>query len=103
MSAAPGAPPILEVRDATHAYGSRTVLSGVDLSVSPGEIYGLLGPNGAGKTTLVRAICGRLKPDSGTVRLAGGDPHREPRVRAALGLAPQSLALYAHLTVRENL
>jgi ABC-2 type transport system ATP-binding protein len=96
-------PAILQVEHAVHAFGSRPVLRGVDLTVYPGEIYGLLGPNGAGKTTLVRAICGRLKPDGGHISLAGGDPYREPRVRSALGLAPQELALYSHLTVRENL
>lgn len=96
-------PPILQVEQVVHAYGSRAVLRGVDLTVSPGEIYGLLGPNGAGKTTLVRAICGRLKPDGGRIMLDGGDPHTDARVRGALGLAPQELALYAHLTVKENL
>ncbi|HWA60791.1 MAG TPA: ATP-binding cassette domain-containing protein, partial [Caulobacteraceae bacterium] len=66
--------PILQVSDVAHAYGSHPALRGVSLRVAGGEIYALLGPNGAGKTTLVKAICGRLKPDSGEVRLAGGDP-----------------------------
>jgi hypothetical protein len=48
----------------------------------PGEIYALLGPNGAGKTTLIRAICGRIRPDGGTVLLKGRDP---ARVAAARG------------------
>ena len=69
----------------------------------PGEIYALLGPNGAGKTTLVRAICGRLKPGAGEVRLVGRDPFRDGDARASLGLAPQALALYQQLTVAENL
>jgi ABC-2 type transport system ATP-binding protein len=79
------------------------VLKGVSLEVRAGEIYALLGPNGAGKTTLVRAICGRIKPDDGAVRLVGRDPYLEGEARAALGLAPQALALYAQLTVAENL
>jgi ABC-2 type transport system ATP-binding protein len=78
-------------------------LRGVSLEVRGGEIYALLGPNGAGKTTLVRAICGRLKPDAGAVRLAGRDPFSDSQARAALGLAPQALALYPQLTVAENL
>ncbi len=95
--------PILQVSGLRHAYGGRAALRGVDIAVAPGEIYGLLGPNGAGKTTLVRAVCGRLKPDAGEVRIAGRDPWRDGQARAALGLAPQALALYGHLTVAENL
>jgi ABC-2 type transport system ATP-binding protein len=100
---APGPDPILTVADARHAYGERTVLRGVDLTLRRGEIYALLGPNGAGKTTLIRAVCGRLKPDAGEVRLGGRDPFRDRSARALLGLVPQSLALYSHLTVAENL
>jgi len=95
--------PILTARDVRHAFGPRQVLKGVSLEVRPGEIYALLGPNGAGKTTLVRAICGRLKPTAGEVRLVGRDPYSDGEARAALGLAPQALALYPQLTVQENL
>jgi ABC-2 type transport system ATP-binding protein len=95
--------PILTVNAVRHAFGARQALKGVSLDVRPGEIYALLGPNGAGKTTLVRAICGRLKPDAGEVRLIGRDPYRDGEARAALGLAPQALALYPQLTVAENL
>ena len=102
MNAGPSGP-ILEVQAVRHAFGARQVLRGVSLEVQAGEIYALLGPNGAGKTTLVRAICGRLKPDAGAVRLVGRDPYRDGQARAALGLAPQALALYPQLTVAENL
>jgi ABC-2 type transport system ATP-binding protein len=95
--------PILEVRDVRHAFGARQALRGVSLEVRPHEIYALLGPNGAGKTTLVRTICGRLRPDSGAVRIGGRDPFRDGEARALLGLAPQALALYPQLTVAENL
>jgi ABC-2 type transport system ATP-binding protein len=87
----------LEVR-----FGQRQVLRGVDLVIDAGEIFGLLGPNGAGKTTLIRTICGRVSPQAGTVTIAG---HKAGK-RAALnhiGLVPQELALYMHLSVRENL
>lgn len=91
------------VRDAHRRIGDRPVLQGVDLRLHRGEIYGLLGPNGAGKTSLVRAICGRLALDSGSVRIAGVDPRREPRARRRLGVVPQAIALYPDLTVGENL
>ena len=95
--------PILNVWGAEHLYGPRKVLRGVDLAVRPGEIYALLGPNGAGKSTLVGAICGRFKLKAGEVALDGQDPFTSPAARALLGLAPQEIALYGHMTVRENL
>jgi ABC-2 type transport system ATP-binding protein len=75
----------------------------VDLALRAGEIYALLGRNGAGKTTLIRAVSGRVRLDSGSVLLAGLDPRRDRAARRRLGLAPQETALYAELTVRENL
>jgi ABC-2 type transport system ATP-binding protein len=94
--------PIVTVGGAVHAYGGQPVLRGVDLTLRPGEIYALLGPNGAGKTTLIRAICGRIRPNGGAVRLNGRDPARVPAARAGLGLVPQEIALYPNLTVAEN-
>jgi len=96
-----GAP--VEVRNAHRRFGDRPALQGVDLRLRRAEIYGMLGPNGAGKTTLVRAICGRLALDSGSVRITGADPRREPTVRRQLGIVPQEIALYLELTVGENL
>jgi ABC-2 type transport system ATP-binding protein len=97
------AAPILTVAGVVHAYGDKPVLHGVDLALNPGEIYALLGPNGAGKTTLIKTICGRIRPDRGAVALNGHDPARVPSARACLGLVPQEIALYGHLTVAENL
>ena len=91
----------LTVADLRIRYGDRDVLRGLTLSVAAGEIYGLLGPNGAGKTTLIRAICGRLRPAAGSVSVAGYPSGREALRR--IGLVPQEIALYPHLTVEENL
>jgi ABC-type multidrug transport system ATPase subunit/geranylgeranyl pyrophosphate synthase len=82
-------------------YGRRDVLRGLDLSIARGEIYGLLGPNGAGKTTLIRTICGRVRPLKGSVTVSGNAPGRA--ALRQIGLVPQEIALYGHLTVRENL
>jgi ABC-2 type transport system ATP-binding protein len=94
---------VLEIRGAGKSYGPRVALTDVSLSVRRGEILALLGPNGAGKTTLVRAVCGRIALDAGSVRIAGGDPRTDARVRRRFGIVPQEIALYPELTARENL
>jgi ABC-type multidrug transport system, ATPase component len=81
-------------------YGDRSVLEGLHLTVGAGDIYGLLGPNGAGKTTLIRTICGRVRPSAGSITIAGRTGRSSVR---HIGLVPQELALYPHLTTRENL
>lgn len=98
-----GNEPILEIESIAFAYRDKPVLREINLDLSPGRIVALLGPNGAGKSTLIRCICGRLEPDSGHVRVAGKNPIRNAEARAATGLVPQQIALYPHLTVRENL
>ncbi len=83
--------------------GPRAV-DGIELAVSPGEIYGFLGPNGAGKSTTVHMLTTLLPPTSGTARVAGHDVvHEGPRVRAQIGAALQEAALDGLLTGREHL
>lgn len=95
--------PAIAVKDLRKRYGSFQALSGVDLEVAPGSIYGLLGPNGAGKTTLIKALVGVSRPTSGTVRVLGMDPVREARkVRPQIGYMPQAPALYEDLSARDN-
>ena len=95
--------PVLEIEKLAFAYRDVEVLRDITLSASSGSIVALLGPNGAGKSTLIRCICGRLTPGTGRVRVSGGDPIRDASIRARIGLVPQQIALYSHLTVRENL
>lgn len=94
--------PALQISKLAVQYGTRPVLSGLDLTIGSGEIFGLLGPNGAGKTTLIRAICGRVKRSSGQIDIAGQRNNKRQALRR-IGLVPQEIALYQHLTVRENL
>src|SRR3954465_1422191 len=83
--------------------GPRAV-DGIDLGVSPGEIYGFLGPNGAGKSTTVLMLTTLLPPTSGTARVAGFDVRTEgPKGRATIGAALQEAALDPLLTGREHL
>ena len=85
-------------------YGDVVALNGLDLEVPRGTVLGLLGPNGAGKTTAVRILTTLLKPDEGTVEVAGLDVRKEPdKVRERIGLSGQSAAVDEHLTGYENL
>ena len=98
--------PILQAEAITHAFGSLLVTDAVTLELAPGERHGLIGPNGAGKTTLFDIIAGEIRPDAGSVHLAGEDVTRyPPDRRARLGLARsfQRNNLFTDLTVRENL
>jgi ABC-2 type transport system ATP-binding protein len=82
--------------------GPRAV-DGIDLTVSPGEIYGFLGPNGAGKSTTVLMLTTLLPPTSGRARVGGFDVvHQGSQVRSAIGAALQEAALDPILTGREH-
>ena len=83
-------------------FGQVTAVDGISVELKAGECFGLLGPNGAGKSTLIRAIAGRVIPDSGRVAVFGS-PAGSREARAALGWVPQDLALYPRLSAQENL
>ena len=85
-------------------FGETRALSGLELAVPEGAVYGLLGPNGAGKTTAVRVLATLLRPDSGHARVAGFDVARQAaQVRARIGLAGQNAAVDEILSGRQNL
>ena len=98
--------PALTASGVTVRFGGLTALDAIDVEVEPGTTVGLVGPNGAGKTTLFNVLSGLLRPNEGTVDLAGRDVTRlSPTVRARRGLARtyQRSELFTELTVRENL
>jgi len=103
---APGAggEPAIQARGLVKRYGRITAVDEVDLTVSPGDVYGYLGPNGAGKTTTLRMMLGLISPDAGTVKLFGRDPLAEG-VRALDGVAGfvEAPRFYPYLTGRKNL
>src|SRR5256885_2711727 len=97
--------PAIEVEQLVREFrkGPRAV-DGIDLAVSPGEIYGFLGPNGAGKSTTVLMLTTLLPPTSGRATVGGYDIARQGHlVRAIIGAALQEAALDALLTGREHL
>lgn len=96
--------PVLEIRGVVAGYGDTMVLRGLDLVVQPGEIHALLGANGSGKTTTLNLLLGFVQPRSGMVRVQGVDPVTAPAAaRRQLAYIPENVALYEHLSARENL
>jgi ABC-2 type transport system ATP-binding protein len=102
VTAAPSSADVLIVESATRRWGERVALDSVTFSVRAGELFALIGPNGAGKTTLIRAVTGRAPLDDGRIEIRGPEASGSSK-GASLGLVPQSLAIYTHLTPRENL
>src|SRR5690242_8534658 len=86
----------------TKRFGPAIVVDGLDLAVSPGQVYGFLGPNGAGKTTTIRMLLGLIAPSAGQVFLLGRRLP-DPRVVAQAGSMIEEPAFYPWMTGRVNL
>jgi len=94
--------PLVEVLGLVKNYGSVQALTGLNLQVMPGEIYGLLGPNGAGKTTAIKIITGIVEPTSGLVKVAGFDPVKDAiEVKSRIGYVAENPMLYDSLSPRD--
>jgi ABC-type branched-subunit amino acid transport system ATPase component/predicted MFS family arabinose efflux permease len=105
-AAAPGAVPLLQIRNLDVSYGPVQVLFGVDLDVHEGEVVALLGTNGAGKSTILRAVSGLHVPDRGVIRVDGRTiTFAEPELRYRLGIVQVrgGAGVYPGLSVRDNL
>ncbi len=103
---APAVAPILEVRDLSVSYGAIEALKGISLTLGAGEIVTLIGANGAGKSTTLRTIMGLVPARRGEILFRGESMRSRPTyrlVREGLILVPEGRAIFANLTVRENL
>lgn len=100
----PNAQGVLDAQGLTKRYGSFVAVDNLNLRIERGEIFGLLGPNGAGKTTTILMLLGLTEPSSGSVRVLGFDPTRQPlSVKARVGYLPDAVGFYDELSARENL
>jgi ABC-2 type transport system ATP-binding protein len=96
--------PIIEANGLTKQFGRTRALDGLDLIAHRGRVLAVLGPNGAGKTTFVRTVATLVRPDRGSLHVAGLDVGRQAaHVRRVIGLAGQYAAVEGALTGRENL
>lgn len=101
---AAGSAPAIEVEGVARAFGDVHAVRDASFAVQPGSVTALIGPNGSGKTTLLLMLATLLRPDAGTIRIAGHDPVVDPRaVRRAMGWMPDVLGSWGTLTVRRAL
>ncbi|HDL65285.1 MAG TPA: ABC transporter ATP-binding protein [Proteobacteria bacterium] len=97
---------MIRLENVTKKYGSKIAVDGVSFSIKEGSIITLIGPSGCGKTTTLRLIAGLERPDSGKVYL-NGKPASSPRkildpCKRNIGMVFQDLALWPHMTIRQN-
>ncbi len=99
-----GEAPALRLRGVSKSFGETVAVDAIDLVVPEGAFYGVVGPNGAGKTTTLSMIAGLLRPDRGTIEIAGVDLARQPsRAKRMLGILPDRLRTFDRLTGRQLL
>ena len=92
---------MIEVKGLVKAYGSKCALDGLNMSVPKGSIYGLVGPNGAGKTTVLQHICGAMKPDAGSVLVAGEPVFENVQVKSKVAFIHSDFFHFSQATVAD--
>ena len=95
---------LIDLKDMCLSIGETSILKRVSLSVAAGEIYGLLGPNGAGKSTTINAALGLLPISSGTIRILGQDPQKNPLpIYQHVGIMPGNNGFYGWMSAESYL
>lgn len=98
------APAVLSIRNLSKRFGSRRILTDINLDVAPGEIFGFLGPNGSGKTTTIKLMLGLLRLDSGEIRICGHNVATDfEAAMSCVGGIIENPEMYKYLSGRENL
>lgn len=100
-------PPLVDIRNLTFKRDTQLIFDGINIAVERGKITAIMGPSGSGKTTLLRLIGALLRPNSGSIHIAGKNIHQLSRLelysaRQKMGLLFQSSALFSHLSVFDN-
>src|SRR4029453_4936445 len=94
----------LVTRGLRRVFGDFVAVDGIDLEVPRGSLYGFPGPNGPGKPTTTKCLTGVFRPSGGTMTILGLDPAAKPeQVKRLVGVMPEDLALFDHLSAAETL
>lgn len=95
---------MIHIEDLKKSYKSLVAINKVSLDIHRGEMFGLVGPDGAGKTTLIRAVCGLLQPEEGTITVDGVSISVNKKdVQKKIGYLSQRFSLYGDLSIDENI
>jgi ABC-2 type transport system ATP-binding protein len=95
---------IIETQELTKIYNGQAAVDQLSFTVQEGEIFGFLGPNGAGKTTTLLMLLGLTEPTSGTARVLGLNPTRDPiKVKATIGYLQENMGFYGDLNAGQML
>lgn len=92
---------MIQIENLTKRFDDHTALSGVNLSVAPGSVYGLVGPNGSGKTTLIKCLCGVYRTDGGTVQIDGVQVYDNAELKKRVAYIPDDLYFPATFTPKD--
>jgi spermidine/putrescine transport system ATP-binding protein len=95
--------PVIELRQITKTFGAFTAVHSIDLLIGEGEFFTIVGPSGSGKTTVLRMLAGLESPTSGDILLRGQRINDVPANRRPTCMVFQSLALFPHRTVGQNI
>jgi spermidine/putrescine transport system ATP-binding protein len=95
--------PVIELRQITKTFGTFTAVQSIDLSITAGEFFTIVGPSGSGKTTVLRMLAGLESPSDGDILLRGERINDVPANRRPTCMVFQSLALFPHRTVGQNI
>jgi len=92
----------IEIKNLTKTFGAKQALSGLNMTVPEGAIYGFIGENGSGKSTTEKIICGLIHESGGSVKLFG-KPHTDAQIRAQIGVLIESPGCFPSMTVWDNM